>query len=108
MKAAHQGHTEAVRALLKHPEIKVKHTNKRGETALMLATIFGQTEAVRALVKDEKLKGFPHDEGQGYYFEMASNDGRTACDYAEEYGHTDIVEILVEAMIEAVATMTTS
>merc|ERR1712093_490229 len=101
MNAASRGHTKAVRALLKHPKIKVKQTNENGVTALMVAAIYGQTEAVRALLEDEKRKGFPHDEGRGQYFDMKDNRGRTACDCAEEYGHTDIMNILVEAMISS-------
>lgn len=99
MTAASRGKTEAVSALLNHPKIKAKQTNKNGQTALMISAIYGQFEAMRALVRDEQNAGFPHDDERGYYLDMVSNDGQTACAYAEEYGSGDIVNYLVFKMI---------
>ncbi|MEO8136060.1 MAG: ankyrin repeat domain-containing protein, partial [Betaproteobacteria bacterium] len=87
--AAHHGHVEAVRELLK-TKVSIDHVNKLGWTALLEAVILGDggarhTQIVRLLV-DAKAD-----------VNRADRDGVTPLAHAKKRGYTEIVRILEAA-----------
>jgi hypothetical protein len=87
--AAHHGHVETVRELLK-TKIDVDHVNRLGWTALLEAIILGDggaahTEIVRLLV------------AKGARLQLADAQGVTPLAHAEQRGQKAIVQILRQA-----------
>jgi ankyrin repeat protein len=87
--AAHHGHVETVRELLR-TKIDVDHVNRLGWTALLEASILGDggaayTEIVRRLVM------------YGASLQLADAQGVTPLAHAEQRGQRAIVEILRRA-----------
>jgi uncharacterized protein len=87
--AAHHGHVEAVRELLK-TRIDVDHVNRLGWTAVLEAIILGDggpahTEIVRLLV------------AHGASVQRADAQGVTPLAHAEQRGQRTIIEILKRA-----------
>jgi hypothetical protein len=87
--AAHHGHVETVRELLK-TRIEIDHVNRLGWTALLEAVILGDggpahTEIVRLLV------------ARGAKVKLADAQGVSPIAHAEQRGQTAIAEVLRKA-----------
>jgi len=86
MRAARNGHTETVTALLAAPDVEVNSADGTGYTALMRAAVEGYIEAVTALLAAPSLD-----------VNAADGFGTTALMLAAEEGHTRTVRALLAA-----------
>ena len=83
--AAHRGHVEVVRVLLRAPAIEVNHTTKSVMTALAMACAEGHQDVVTLLLEKGADPNITFDSGVAPL--------HLAC----LHGHTDIVKILLDA-----------
>eukprot|EP01147_Barroeca_monosierra_P002707 gene2707-8117_t len=82
---AYQGHVDAVRALLVFSDVS-DIPDMNGRTALIVGAMLGSEDIVDMLAKSEKSNVYAKD-----------NMGRNAVHYAAYFGHTRILNTLLEA-----------
>ncbi len=115
--------TEAVRALLKKPEIDVNHANINDETPLFAAAAKGKIEVVEALLKASGIDVNKADhngrtplfmtaflgkieavkallKARGIHADKANKQEKTPFDIAKEKNYTEIVNILHSHFID--------
>jgi ankyrin repeat protein len=81
MWAAHNGHTEALKVLIRSGAA-IDARREKGETALWFAAQKGQLETLKILVEN------------GAKTDVVGRDGETAVAIAEKNGHTHVVDYL--------------
>ena len=87
MRAAYEGHSEVVTALLNCPEVDLAALNDRGQTVLHLAAIQGDVGIFQALLVHGTEPG------------VADYDGNTPRSIAAELGHREILALLEAAAV---------
>lgn len=120
--ACSSGHREIVSLLLAHKSIKVNRKDNHGWTPLIYACQSGDTKMAELILDPESLADIdmPGNEGRtplsvaselgyceiarklvhhgthGARVDTASDKGWTALHYASYYGHTDVVQLLMD------------
>ncbi|WP_432742469.1 ankyrin repeat domain-containing protein [Methylobacter sp. G7] len=82
MGVAFKGYDETVRWLLEHTQCDVNHQNQAGQTALMMASLFGREAIIKLLLE------------HGAKPDLADYQGNTAEKLAQAQGLSRIVEII--------------
>jgi ankyrin repeat protein len=82
MGVAFKGYDQVAKWLLENTGCNVNHQNYAGQTALMMASLFGREEMVRMLL----------EHGANQY--LADNQGNTSIKLAQAQGLSRIVEII--------------
>jgi ankyrin repeat protein len=82
MGVAFKGYDETARWLLEHTQCDVDHQNKAGQTALMMASLFGREAIIKLLLE------------HGAKPDLADYQGNTAEKLAQAQGLSRVVEII--------------
>jgi ankyrin repeat protein len=85
LRAAREGHADAVEELLKTPGIEVNARDESGNTALLEAARFGHDHVARVLL------------AAGADVKMRDKDGKTPLMLAVAGGHDEVVRVLRQA-----------
>ena len=83
MVAIRRGHTDIVKLLLEHPEIKVNLRDNNGKTALMHAAISGSYEMVSLLLEREDVE-----------VDIQDKNGETALIHARRGRNRNLIRVI--------------
>jgi len=82
MGVAFKGHQQVAKLLLEQTQCNINHQNYAGQTALMMASLFGREELIQLLLK------------HGAKPELTDRQGNTSVKLAQAQGLSHVVDML--------------